>query len=510
MVDLAKEEQERIVQILIEDKKLNLVTEDPIPRQENDLVLDAEEGVLMGKLEPDVLASFMILSEDPRSDFKVLLDTNRYAVFALYHGDIQRNKLAVLDETASGEKVKESGWLAYIPPSMAVPTNYLDSSRWNRWEHKYISGMITGALALDRTSWLSQSGGSTGLYGDLNDSEGGEIRALRLGVMGTLNFSTPWVYTFTIASNTFDKGFETEDLDTIVLYDYRIDIPSSKNTTISIGKQKEPISMERLMNMIFEPMQERSAVSDALLPSRNVGLVWSGRDAETYSTWAVGFFNDWLDTSKAFNETASQIIGRFTWVPFVSDDESNLLHLGVGYRYSEGKEGFQFATEPEMNKLPLFVDTGFNDADRIDTLNLELSWRKGPFWLASEYMRSKVDNDILDDPSFDGFHITASWILTGEMRRYNKKNGTFSNVPVAKATDHGGIGAWEISGRYSYLDLDDGGIDGGNMQIASLGLNWWVSPVFCINMNYRHIESERDGISGRTDGVVTRVLVMLE
>ena len=487
MIDLTDEKQDQIVEILIEDKKLSLVTHDPIAREDMDLVVDANEGVLMGKLQPGTLSSFMIFAKDPRDDFKVMLDTNRYAVFALYKGVIQRNNLTIKDEKDPDEKVAESSWLAYTPPSMAVPTNYEDSSRWNRWESKYISGIFTGALALDRTSWLSQDRGSQSLYGDLNEFEGGEIRALRLGVMGTLNFSNPWVYNFTIASNAFDKGFETEDLDTIVFYDYRIDVPSSKNTTISIGKQKEPISMDRLMPMVFEPMQERSALSDALLPARNVGIVWSGRNADTYTTWAVGAFNDWFDTNQDFEETASQFIGRFTWVPLVSQDESNLLHLGVGYRYSDAKEGFRFATEPEMNKLPLFVNTGIHDADRTETLNLELSWRRGPFWLASEYMQSNVTNRDLGDPSFNGYHVTASWVVTGEMRPYNKRNGTFGNVPVAKTMHQDGMGAWEIGGRYSTLNLADGIIDGGDMWIASLGVNWWLTPVFCIIMNYRHI-----------------------
>ena len=115
------------------------------------------------------------------------------------------------------------------------------------------------------------------------------------------------------------------------------------------------------------------------VPARNVGVVWSGRNVDTYITWAVGAFNDWLDTNQDFNEAASQFIGRFTWVPLVSQDESNLLHLGVGYRYSDAKEGFRNFSEPEMNKLPVFVDTAIHDADRTETLNLELSWRRGPF-----------------------------------------------------------------------------------------------------------------------------------
>lgn len=510
IIDPAEKTEDKIVDILIEDKKLILITEESIARQDMDLVVDANRGVLMGRLKPGAPSSFMIFADDPREDFKVMLDTNRYAVFAIHKGEVERNNLTIMDKSAPEEKVKDNNWLAYTPPPMVVPTNYQDSDRWNRWESKYISGIFTGALALDRTSWLTQDAGSEELYGDLNEFEGGEIRALRAAIAGTLNFTNPWIYFFTVATNAFDKGFETENLDALVLYDYRLDIPSSEHTTISIGKQKEPISMDRLMPMIFEPMQERASASDALLPARNVGVVWSGRNSDTYITWAFGAFNDWLDTNKDFDEAASQFVGRFTWAPLVSRDESNLLHLGVGYRYSDAKEGFRYSTQPEMKKLPVFLDTDIHDAERMDTVNLELSWRKGPFWLSSEFMQSNVKNSDLNDPSFDGYHIAASWIITGEMRHYNNKNGTFGNAPVAKTMKQGGIGAWEVSARYSGLDLTDGRIDGGNMQITSLGLNWWLTPVFCVSTNYRHVESEQGGLSGSTNGMVTRILLILE
>ena len=510
IIDPAEKTEDKIVEILIEDKKLILITEESIARQDMDLVVDANRGVLMGRLKPGAPSSFMIFADDPREDFKVMLDTNRYAVFAIHKGEVERNNLTIMDKSAPEEKVKENNWLAYTPPPMVVPTNYKDSDRWNRWESKYISGIFTGALALDRTSWLTQDVGSEELYGDLNEFEGGEIRALRAAIAGTLNFANPWVYFFTVATNAFDKGFEKENLDALVLYDYRLDIPSSEHTTISIGKQKEPISMDRLMPMIFEPMQERASASDALLPARNFGVVWSGRNSDTYITWAFGAFNDWLDANKDFDESASQLVGRFTWAPLVSRDASNLLHLGVGYRYSDAKEGFRYLTQPEIKKLPVFLDTGLHDAERMDTVNLELSWRKGPFWLSSEYMQSNVKNSDLNDPSFDGYHIAASWVITGEMRPYNNKNGTFGNVPVAKTMKQGGIGAWEVSARFSELDLTDGRIDGGNMQITSLGLNWWLTPVFCVSTNYRHVESEQGGISGSTNGVVTRILLILE
>ena len=414
------------------------------------------------------------------------------------------------------DEPKKAGWLAYTPPPMAVPLNYQDTSKWNRFDTRWVSGLVTGAIALDRMNWLSQNDANQAQFGNLSGFDGGEIRALRFGIFGTINFEKPWVYTIAGATNAFDKGFESEDDDDITLFDWRLDIPFFRNSVMSIGKQKEPISMERLTGMVFLPWQERSAVADALLPSRNVGIVWNGSSPQRYSSWAFGVFNDWFDASQSFSESASQFVGRFTWAPLRSQDESNLLHLGLGYRYSDAEEGFRFRTEPEFNQSPVFVDTGFGSdsglwtADSLETYNLELSWRRGPFWLASEYFRTDVKNTMLGNPSFDGYYVSANWVLTGEMRPYNKKNGLFRPVPIARTVYQNGKGAWEISARYSDLNLTDGRINGGEMQIASLGLNWWLTPFFSVGANYRYTWNELDGLEGTSSGFMTRILLMLD
>ena len=68
----------------------------------------------------------------------------------------------------------------------------------------------------------------------------------RFGVVGTLNFARPWVYTIFGATQAFDKGFDTEENDNVTWFDWRLDIPFLKNSVMSIGKQKEPISGERV------------------------------------------------------------------------------------------------------------------------------------------------------------------------------------------------------------------------------------------------------------------------
>ena len=501
------------VSILIRDNKLELVSKDQVPAPEGVVTIDAAGGFLLGQLEVGETPSFIILDSDPRADFDVLLDTESHAVFAVHAGELRKNTLFELTEDFTQPSLEEppAGWLAYTPPPMALPLSYLAGDKWNQWQSKYIDGIFLAAVVLDRQRWLTQDSDSVGQVGDLDAFDGGEIRGLRLGAVGTINLDTPWVYTIFAATNAFDKGFDTETTDDLAFFDYRLDIPVAQGINLSVGKQKEPISMERTMSMINLPMQERAAVSDALMPSRNFGAVLSGNGLNQRMTWAGGLFNNWIDSGRSISNSSTAFVGRVTWLPFISGDESNLVHLGIGARFSNANGDIKTGTEPEFNQSPLFVDTGDPfQADNANTWNLEASWRKGPYWLHGEYVRSDIDAPASGDPVFDGFHITGSWVLTGEMRAYNRKNGLLRLVPVARSVYQGGWGAWELGVRYSTVDLTDGLITVGEMDILSLGINWWLSPIFNVNVNYRHIVLDRFGHDGTSDGINARVMVVLE
>jgi phosphate-selective porin OprO/OprP len=510
IVQGAEAESPKLVSILIRNNVLELVSPDEIPKQDGLTAVDGRNGFLLGNLVVGQTPSFLILNQDPTVDFSVLLDTDFYTIFAIHDGELRRNNLFAVDESDDRERTVNEGWKSYTPPPMALPSSYLDTTKWNRWEGKYVSGIFLAAGVLDRINWLSQNGDSEQQVGDLRLSEGGEVRGFRIGAVGTLNFEKPWVYTIFGATNAFDKGFELERQDSFALFDYRLDIPLFEKMNLSIGKQKEPISHERVQSMIQNPMQERSSVSDAFMPSRNVGIVLSGTALEQRMTWAGGIFNDWFDTDTSIGDSATQLVGRVTWLPYISEDESNLVHLGLGLRYSNGKEDVQFRTEPEFNKSPIFVDTDEIPTDHLNQVNLEVGWRRGPYWIGAEYVSSDVDSPAFGDLGFSGYHFFGSWVMTGELRNYNRKSGIVTNIPVARSVYQGGKGTWELTTRWSSLDLTDGAVDGGEMDIFSLGVNWWLSPIFNVNMNYRYIQNDRSGFSGTSSGFVTRILLVLE
>jgi len=263
------------------------------------------------------------------------------------------------------------------------------------------------------------------------------------------------------------------------------------------------------MTLVDLPMQERSSVANAFLPSRNFGLLLSGNALNRRMSWAGGVFNDFIDSDVSIDKGATAVVGRVSWLPFVSDDQSNLVHLALAARYEDGNLGYIYRSTPEFNNAPLFVDTGTGADDETRQYDVEASWRGGPFWLAAEYVGTHVDSPTFGRLDFSGYYITGSWILTGEMRDYRTKSGTFGPVPVSRSVYQNGKGAWELAARWSSIDLTDGAVQGGEMDILSLGLSWWLSPIFNVNLNYRYITNDKDLLRGTASGVDARVLLKL-
>ena len=84
------------------------------------------------------------------------------------------------------------------------------------------------------------------------------------------------------------------------------------------------------------------------------------------------------------------------------------------------------------------------------------------------------------------------------------------SLPVSRSVYQGGKGTWELTGRWSSIDLSDGAVQGGEMDIASLGLNWWLTPFFGVNANYRYIWHSRMGLDATASGFNTRIILLLE
>jgi phosphate-selective porin OprO/OprP len=68
-----------------------------------------------------------------------------------------------------------------------------------------------------------------------------------------------------------------------------------------------------------------------------------------------------------------------------------------------------------------------------------------------------------------------------------------------KKDDNGwSLGAWQVGVRFSYLDLNDKGIQGGDVYDWTFGLNWFLNPNMKVQFNY--ILEHRDAPQGVVQG----------
>jgi phosphate-selective porin OprO/OprP len=118
---------------------------------------------------------------------------------------------------------------------------------------------------------------------------------------------------------------------------------------------------------------------------------------------------------------------------------------------------------------------------------------RGSWWVQTEWIQSRVTASDLGDPVFGGAYVETGWFLTGETRFYRTEDGIFGRVRPKRLfrggnpfTRKGDCGALEIVGRYSWIDLSDGTVSGGEMHNAGLGLNWYLTHASRFMVNYIH------------------------
>ena len=101
------------------------------------------------------------------------------------------------------------------------------------------------------------------------------------------------------------------------------------------------------------------------------------------------------------------------------------------------------------------------------------------------------------------------YFLTGEHQQYDKRDGVFDrviprhNYHLKKSDSWWSLGAWQIGARFSYLDLNDKAIQGGQLYDWTFGLNWFLNPNMKVQLNY--ILEHRDAPQGVTKSWINGV-----
>jgi phosphate-selective porin OprO/OprP len=227
-------------------------------------------------------------------------------------------------------------------------------------------------------------------------------------------------------------------------------------------------------------------------------------------------------------------VGRFAYVPFKRDQA--LVHLGINTNLvlspaatGPGLPGgaptpLRLRDRPELRvDGARLVDTGNIDADGLTSIGGEFGALYKSVYVQAEYFDIDVErrNSALPDPEFSGWYVQGSWILTGESRRYSTATAGFDGPRPTKPFNlrEGTWGAWELALRYSTLDLNflqnalpaAGSIRGGQQDIISAGVNWYVNNGVTLQAAYRRVSVDRTSpggtafVAGSTPPIGTQV-----
>jgi phosphate-selective porin OprO and OprP len=330
---------------------------------------------------------------------------------------------------------------------------------------------------------------------------------------------------------------------------------------VKVGQWRQPFGMDELTSVRELTFLERPLMF-AMAPFRQTGIGFHDMNDDKTVTWAGSLFafptDAWGD---AFGNKGGGTAERLTATPWYQDDGRQVLHVGFdhslnvagpagsGYRntntyggpfgnassasYSDTVPG---GSNGATTDVPFFVNTNpliYNYANLFD---LELAGVYNSFHWQSELRYSFMEGVSPNGGTathagnivMPAFYVRGAYLLTGEVRPYNKVNGVLGRIkPLKNFNQNGGTGAWEIAAQYDYIDLNaaapyskpaagflgtaaPAGVSpviagGGGMSNVTLGTNWYLNEFTKLQVMYMIGELDRGGVSSTVNCTCARV-----
>jgi len=280
--------------------------------------------------------------------------------------------------------------------------------------------------------------------------------------------------------------------------------------TLTVGQLKEPFTLEENTSNANLTFLERSFTT-AFVPSRSLGIMAKNSALNDRMTWAAGYFRDSDDTGDSRTTSdGNNLTLRVTGLPWYEDDGRKLVHLGLGYSFRSPSDEIQFRSQPESTIARInYVDTGLLDIDQLNAFVTEGALVYNRYSVQTEFTHARTDGGMTPDSQFNAFYVAGSVFLTGEHRPYSRSSGGFGRVipkrSVGLPDGEGGWGAWELTARYSGIDLNDGPVRGGRQRNLTLGLNWYLNANFRVLLNYIHADIDSALADGDAHLFLTRL-----
>tara|TARA_R110000823_G_scaffold171736_9_gene304173 strand:- start:9210 stop:10394 length:1185 start_codon:yes stop_codon:yes gene_type:complete len=168
-----------------------------------------------------------------------------------------------------------------------------------------------------------------------------------------------------------------------------------------------------------------------------------------------------------------------------------ILHLGVSGVREDISGSTSLRTRPESHVTDTFiVDTGkFDDVETTRRLGVEAAGARGAFSTRLEFLVKEWQREDGSENRFVGAYMEGGYFITGQPFRY--LNGKFVRPALAK-----GDAAWELGYRFSWLNLNDGDVEGGEQRNTGLALNYYPRPNLRGQFNLIYVDAEDSSSDG--------------
>ena len=322
-----------------------------------------------------------------------------------------------------------------------------------------------------------------------------------------------------------------------------IEYKTKSGVLLTVGNQKTT-GLENLTSIKSITFMERGPFGDL----NDNGFVLAAQVTKVGKNWSLrgalqGDTINKADVSAgAYNannaKERSGFAARGTWAPVMTPTDA--VHLGASVRYREtgGEAGFTYsaaantAYKPQTSTGGVLLSTGA--VGKSDTtVGVEAAWAHKSVSVQGEVARIKVNRVATTQSAANGgpdFNIvtgyaSASWFPTGETRPYSAA-GQFGKIKIAHPIDKGGMGAFELAGRYDYADLtkmspnavtalasQPGLATAGTYKGLTAGVNWYPqnNVRFMANITKAKVNNRRIGaIENDADVTVVQARMQIE
>jgi phosphate-selective porin OprO/OprP len=331
-----------------------------------------------------------------------------------------------------------------------------------------------------------------------------------------------WIFNGHITKEIGFMASLQQGFDSVNGLDMFIDLNYDRRLQFRMGRFKTPFTYE----FFIEPIQglitpERSLFFNNFGQNRDVGVMaygqlLNGRNFDEVSRvqYAAGIFNGNRNGFVA-NQDGKFLSAYVNAHPFGEWTDSLLENFNIG--------GSMFAGTNAQPAVPstfrTVVPTTGNSVIGVPFLTLNPDYRlQGPmaFWdlhaawfykpmaLIAEWQSGYQDYANTSSPAtltqhirvpVQSYYVTAACLLTGETR--SSVGVVKPKHPFTLRAGESGLGAWEVFGRYNYMDigssiysfgLADTTGDANRLWMSDLGINWYMTQYVKMVLDWNHAE----------------------